>query len=164
MNLRIALGSMRLLASMGHKGMLDGLGVSKGDFLRLVGDDPWTASERTRMGNLLHVMANCSIDAQGLPRFALPAEYLAAVITMFCKGVNVMAACNFAPPAIAAADAGRGNGGAKSCTPSQLFALVLDLYSDPGSSQARAMFEKNTKLELDKVKSDDVRSLQEVNA
>jgi len=149
MNIEVALGCMRLLANLGRNGYLDGVGVSKAEFDRLVGDDPWTGSERSRMTNVLHTLVNSSIDAMGLPRFNLPAEYIAAGIAMFVSGVNVMPACVFAPVSGTADEMGRAQSVTK-CTPDQLFALVVQLYADPASSSATALFAQKTSLNIER--------------
>lgn len=151
MHFDVACGAMRLIANIGHEGFLDGLGVSRHDFERLVGSDPWLASERNRMTTILHTMINASVDAMGLPRFNLPAEYIAAGISMFVAGVNVMPACIFAPPSRSAEDMGR-MAAVDPCTPEQVFALVCQLYSTNGRLNARALFEKKTHLALESVK------------
>jgi hypothetical protein len=150
MNLDVALGSMRFLANMGRQGFLDGIGLSKADFDRLVGPDIWVASERARMTQLIHTVINASVDSMGLPRFNLPAEYIAAGIAMFIHPVNAHAACIFAPPAASAESSGR-MAVSQPCTAEQLFALTIQLYDNPGRNSARALFEKNTGLALEKM-------------
>lgn len=152
LSLDVALGSMSFLAQLGRSGHLDGLGLSRADFDRFIGSDPWLASDRNRMSAILHTMANSSLDAQGLPRFSLPAEYLAAVIAVFVHPVNVHASCVFAPPSMSAQDAGRAGGvTAENCTSEQLFALVVQLFSNSARGNARVLFEKKTGLALEKV-------------
>lgn len=145
----VACSSMRLVANMGHKGFLDGLGISRSDFDRLIGSEPWTFSDRNRMTVVLHTLINAGVDQMGLPRFDLPAEYIAAGICMFVHGVNVQAACVFAPPSLSAEDSGRMAKGA-TCSDRQLFALVVQLYDCDVRTQARASFEKSTGLALER--------------
>lgn len=149
MNLDVALGSMKILVGMGRVGLLDSIGVSRGDFDRFVGDDPWLQTDRYRMAEMIHALANASLDAQGLPRFSLPAEYIAATIAMFVHPMNALMAARIAPPAISAADGGRGVT-PQPCTSEQIFALLVQLYAHSGRGQARASFEKLTKVSLDK--------------
>jgi len=141
---------MRHLSNIGKEGFLDGIGVSKGDFDRLVGDTQWLSSDRNRMTAVLHSVINASIDSMGLPRFTLPAEYIAAGICVFVAPNNSFAACIWAPVSPSAEALGRMAGTA-STNPEQLFALVIQMYADPTRSQAREQFSKRTGLALDKV-------------
>lgn len=150
MNLDVALGSMRLISNIGRAGFLDGIGVSKFEFDRFVGDEPWLASDRNRMTNVLHTIVNASLDAIGCPRFSLPVEYVAAGISIFVAPINAHPACLWAPPSPSAESLGRSVACAP-CTPEQLFALVVQLYSNPGRTSARALFEKSTGISLDNV-------------
>lgn len=149
MNYETAVGAMRLISNIGREGFLDGIGVSRGDFDRLIGDAPWMAVERSRMTGCLQTVINASVDALGLPRFNLPAEFVAAGIVVFVSPVNVHSACVFASGTGTAADLGRGSGICPS-TPDQLFALVVQLYASPERSAARAQFSKHTGIAIDK--------------
>lgn len=151
MNLDVARGSMRMISNMGREGFLDGIGVSRGDFDRLVGNDPWMASDRNRMTTCFHTVINASVDAMGLPRFNLSAEFVAAGIAVFVSPVNCHAACVFASNGGPAEEMGRMASISPS-TPEQLFALLVQLYGDQDRTSCRALFEKNTTLALDKAK------------
>lgn len=148
LNYEVAVSCMMMLANMGRQGVLEGLGVSRADFDRFVGGLPWMSSDRNRMSNMLHAFAFASLDAQGLPRFTLPAEYLAAVICIFVHPVNMLSACVVAPRTYPAEEQGRGVQETK-VTPEILFALVVQLCSSSHRGQARASFEKASKLILD---------------
>lgn len=149
MNYEVAVGCMKMISNIGREGFLDGLGVSKGDFDRLVGDAPWLGCDRNRMTSCLHALLNASVDSMGLPRFNLPAEFVAAGISVFVSPVNLHSACVFTSVQGTAEDIGRM---ATVCptTPDQLFALVVQLYGSQARSAARAQFMKHTGLELEK--------------
>jgi len=152
MNYEVAASSMRLLANIGRKGFLDGLGVARADFDRFVGDEPWLSTDRNRMTSVLNTMMNASVDAMGLPRFDLPAEYAAAAIALFISPVNVHGACVFAAREAKPAEEMGRQAKSESVTPERLFALVIQLFSNQRTS-ARALFEKNTQVCLDKAMS-----------
>ena len=105
------------------------------------------------MGTCLHILINASVDALGLPRFDLPAEYIAAGISLFVSPVNVHAACVFAPPCFSSEDQGRSRSppSVGRVTSAQLFALVIQLYSSTDRISARGQFEKNTRIALSRV-------------
>jgi len=150
MNYEVAASSMRLLANIGRKGFLDGLGVARADFDRFIGDEPWLSTDRNRMTSVLNTMINASVDAMGLPRFDLPAEYIAAGIALFVSPVNVHGCCVFAARGAKPAEEMGRMAQTESVTPDRLFALVMQLFSNQRTS-ARALFEKNTQIALDKV-------------
>lgn len=150
MRYEIALSAMNLIASLGREGFLDGVGVSRGDFDRLTGDAPWMSSDRNRMTATLNTLLNASVDALGLPRFNLPAEFVAAGISVFVQPINVHAAAAFCGNSGSVEDGARGTI-VSPATPEQIFALCVMLYGSQGRNSARAQFEKNTKLAIDKV-------------
>lgn len=150
MNYEVAVASMHVIANTGRKGFLDGLGISRSDFERLVGSDPWLGTERNRMTVVLDSLINASVDSQALPRFNLPAEYRAAGIAVFVHPVNMQAACIFAASSRpkSAEEMGR-MATVDPCSAEQVFALVLQLCGSQSRNGARAQFEKNTALALD---------------
>ncbi|AXH76711.1 MAG: external scaffolding protein [Microviridae sp.] len=152
LNLDTAQGAMRLISNIGRRGFIDGIGISKAEFDRFIGDEQWMATDRNRMTVVLHTLLNASVDAMNLPRFDLPAEYIAAGIAMFVSGINTLPACIFGPQAPSAEMMGRGPAGSvQPCTAQQVFALVVQLFDSPGRNAARAQFEKATGLALDLV-------------
>lgn len=161
MQIEVAIGCMRILANLGKGGYLDSVGVSRGDFERLISDHPWLGAERNRMTNVLMSMINGSIDAMGLPRFQLPAEYLAAGVAVFVHPINCMSACVCISSAPDAEKLGRKseNGNVSKAGhvyPDQIFALVVQLFANEARTSARMLFEKQTGLALDKVKKEPV--------
>lgn len=148
----VAISSMHYISESGRRGLLDSLGISQTDFDRLVGTDPWSLSERNRMASAMHNLMYASLDSMGLPRFPMPAEMLAAVITVFISGVNVMAACLFVVPSKPAEALARAVE-VDPCTPQQIFALVTMMYSDHGRNQARELFEKKCGVRLNKTEA-----------
>lgn len=150
LQLKVAVSSMALVGELGNVGQLDALGVSKADYARLVGDAPWTASERNRMTATLHSLIMGSVDIMGLSRFKVPAEYMAAGIAVFVAPVNVHVACQYAPAVGEAEEMGRGADRTK-VLPEQLFALVVQLYDTDMKVSARYLFEKKCGIEIKKV-------------
>jgi len=163
MNYEVAKSSMKFLATMGKAGILENSGISRGDFDRLVGDLPWLASERQRMTTALQTLIMGSIDALGLPRFNVPAEYNAAGIAVFIHPINVHACCVFMSTTPDAESMGRkstsqGHTQVDHVQPDKLFALVAQLWSDSARTGARAAFEKNSGLALSEAEKKGTKS------
>lgn len=158
LNLQIAKSGMEFIANLGRAGMLESSGVSRDDFNRLVGSIPWAAKDRGRVTLTLQTLIEGSVDALGLDRFPLPAEYIAAGIAMFVQPMNVHYACRTmakAPTNEALSRKSQMLDSQKSgfIGADQLFALVQDIYSSSARSSARSLFEKNTGLALEFVEN-----------
>jgi len=152
----VVVSSMSLISRLGGTGQLEASGVSKADFNKLVGDEPWLGSDRNRMTSVLHTLLMGSIDALGLPRFPLPAEFMAAGICVFVSPVNVHAACRFVAEtrdaeSLASQTGTQQIGLPEAVKPEKIFALVCMMYDDPRRAICRSQFEKQTGLQLDKV-------------
>jgi len=156
LNLEVARSGMRFLANLGRAGMLENSGISHADFERLVDAVPWAASERNRMTQCLQTVIEGSVDALGLERFPLPAEYRAAGIAMFVHPCNVHAACRFMANAPSTDDLAResqisASSPRRGADADQLFALCQMLFSDDVRNSARVLFQKNTGLAIEQM-------------
>lgn len=154
-----AVSAMSILAQMGTAGHLEHLGVSRGDFDRLVSSIPWLAQDRNRMTVTLTTLMLGSIDAQGLPRYQVYAELRSAAIAMFVHPVNISAACVYmeTSPDMESlqvkSDANNLNK-TNHVHADQIRAMVDDLLRSDARSSARLLFERNTGLALDLVKKE----------
>jgi len=148
----IAKQALSLIANQGRQGHLGMVGVSQADFDLLSGSLPWTVSDRNRMHVTLNALLNLSCDTLGVARFRLPAEYVAAGIAIFVNPINAQSICRIMERSPSASDL--GSGGTDNydvCSAEQLFALVVQLYGDQASNNARAAFEAKSSLALGKV-------------
>jgi hypothetical protein len=91
------------------------------------------------------------MDSLGVPRFQVPAEWIAACIAIFVAPINIQVACRFFEVSQTAEATGRGVDEVDPCTAKQLFALVQQLISDPDSSHAKVLFERNVGVRLQKI-------------
>lgn len=152
-NYAVAKSAMSMIANQGRQGHLGMIGVSQADFDLLTGNAPWLPTDRNRMHVTLNALLNLSCDCLGVPRFQLPAEYVAAGIAVFVNPINSQSICRIMERSASAADIGGGNS-TDSCSAEQLFALTVQLYGDNAASQARASFEKKTTLNIGKIIED----------
>jgi hypothetical protein len=60
----------------------------------LTGEDTWLATDRKRVRRSVEAIAFGAVDIIGLPRFPLPAEFVAAVVVHFVRPRNWLSACS----------------------------------------------------------------------
>lgn len=72
-------------------GLLD---LSEKDFEFLTINKPWVANERARVRMVVESSVYGTLDYLGMPRFAVPAEFIAASIAFYVHPVNAMFACS----------------------------------------------------------------------
>ena len=106
---------------------------------------PRAARNRGKVRQTLDVLAYGTLDLLGLPRFPLPAEYIACVIVVFVQPVNIMTACRWMERAESAATmAGGAEIDPERAPVDQIFALCQMLYNDRDAAQARHQFREST--------------------
>lgn len=160
LNYELVISNMSILANQATKGHLDAVGVSTQDFNRLTSDDPWLGVEVTRMAVTLQTMIQGVSDVQNIPRFPLPAEYVASGIAFFVRGVNLFAACHYASlshmrdtESLGRMPKSKDDGFApEGCSAQRIFALVTYAYDHPTRKLMRALFEARTGLILERMK------------
>lgn len=149
LNYMVAKRSMAMIAAQGRIGHLDTIGISVDDFNKVISDTPWLGSERNRVTTALNTLLSGVLDAAGVARFNLPAEWVAAAIAVFVSPINIQLACRYVERPATVADLGRGVDEPDRCTAQQLFALIVSFHGSNEWSDARQQFEKNTKLKLE---------------
>ena len=106
----------------------------------LVGKQVWLMSDRDRIQRALDAVCVGALDAVGLPRFSLPAEYVAGAIAVCVHPVNYQVACHVAADRIPSRPVEQESSedepvfGALSAR--QLFALVLQAAADAPAFRA----------------------------
>lgn len=81
-----ALASIKLVS---ESGLLD---LVEEDLEFLTRDTPWINTDRSRARRCIESATYGAIDYLGLPRMAVPAEFIAGVIAFFVKPVNTLTA------------------------------------------------------------------------
>lgn len=84
----VSLASIKLVA---EGGLLD---LVTEDYEFLISTKPWIATDRSRARRCVEAAVYGSIDYLGLPRFSVPAEFIAGVIAFFVQPVNCLTACS----------------------------------------------------------------------
>ena len=106
---------------------------------------PWDRDKKVVVTRTLERISFGLLDVMGIPRFQLPAEYVAAVIFLCVSAQNYHMACSWAersvdsrPATDLAEQADFGP-----CTASQLFGLLVLVHGDDVSNtQFPALFHK----------------------
>lgn len=153
--LSVIKGAMQSLANGAATGLLESLGVLPDDLKLVTGERSWTAAERHQVTRALDILMFGTMDVLGLPRISVPAEFVAATISMFVQPSNLMVACRWMESTDTKTAEAIGNPqGTVSKEPvnaSQLFALVLQLVNDGEVAVCRAQFEARTAQAITKV-------------
>jgi len=149
LNYVVAKRAMSMIASQGRVGHLDMIGISQDDFNKVISDIPWIPADRNRVISTLNTLMSGILDTCGMPRFPLPAEYVAAAIAVFVSPVNIHLACSYIEKPSTANQLGTGVDEPERCTAQQLFSLIVQFHGSEDHVLARVQFEKNTRLKLD---------------
>ena len=82
--------SVAALKALAAEGYVD---ISDEDVAFLNSERVWTASDRNRARRCIEAFSYGAIDLMGLPRFPLPAEFVAAVIVKHVHAINWQTSC-----------------------------------------------------------------------
>lgn len=88
---------LRYMTSMAAIKMVDSggfLDLTEDDFAFLTGKNCWIGTERSRARRCIEASVYGSLDYLGLPRFAVPAEFVAGAIAYFVHPVNTQFAAH----------------------------------------------------------------------
>lgn len=91
----VAMGAMTLLRENSLNGDFSAFGISDKEFEMFTGGKPWHATDRSVIRRVMDCMIWGIMDVVGVPRFQPPMEYVAAVLSSFVSGVNMMIACRW---------------------------------------------------------------------
>lgn len=139
-----AIGSMRLIRNGSLGDSLEAIGVNREDYDRLVTRVPWVADDRAVVTRAIDGLAFGVLQVSGIPRFELPAEFLAAILYVFVDPVNLLKASRWIERSQSAADLA-GAGGTERVEAPQTFALLVQL-ANSGETGFREDFEKQCGL------------------
>ena len=89
----------------------------------------WLSSDRATVRNTFDGLVFQSLDLLGLPRIALPVEYVAAAIVAFVHPANYFAACQWSESHGATTDEMALTGEYDRFSARELFAVVCNVYA-----------------------------------
>lgn len=131
----VARNCMVLIRDGAASDAFEALGVSGADFSLVCGTVPWVGSDRGRVTGVLTLLTHGVLDAVGLPRIEVPAEFVASILSTFVFPGNLAVACRWmeAGPTAEALSVG---GGLEAVTASRLFAMCCQLAAEAPAAQA----------------------------
>lgn len=95
LRIEVAMGAMSILHENSLNGDFSAFGISEKEYDLMSGHIPWQSTDRSTVTRVLDCMLFGIMDTIGVPRFAPPMEYVAAVLSSFVSGVNMMIACRW---------------------------------------------------------------------
>lgn len=128
---------------------LQSLEIRKEDMALLKAQSPWTSEHRRKARTTLELLTYASIDLAGLPRFAVPAEYSAAVIYNFVSMVNWQVACHVISAGRTAAEDIESEHEPEDVTPRKLFALICECAGQSENFKAKLQKKVRKSVERD---------------
>lgn len=145
LRLHTAYAAMQMIAQGGAEMALSFLNISAEDVALCKGATAWSTTDRPRVRRVLDAYLYGCVDALGLPRFELPAEYVAAIIAVFVHPCNYFAACTWITGAVSQEEllsgkSGKVPEGFEKVKPSQLFAIIIELQTK--STEVAKSYEK----------------------
>lgn len=136
------------------KNSIDACGITIEDLKLITGQGYFVNSNRSRVEQVFKSLVYGTIDALGLPRFKIPAEYIAACIAFYVHPNNHHVACSwFQTPNTAATLARAAEEFEPGIPDYRLFALVQELLAEDALTNSHALFEKQTGIMLDYAKT-----------
>lgn len=153
LELSVAKGAMQHIKDTGPDKILTNLGVSPETLDLVTGTIAWTANQRMDVMRCMDALNHGVCDIVGIPRIALPAEYIAASIAKFVHPVNTMVCCQWSEVRAGVMELAGGNNKQiehEEITSGKLFSLVLMLQDNIGQDYQNAAFKAAVQTELDK--------------
>lgn len=154
LSLSVAIGVMTAIGNTVSTDF-DAIGITPDDYKLTSGDAPWSKNDRRKVSITLEALMYGSLDQLGLARFAVPSEYVAAIIAAFVAPANRLVACMWLAEAgktgaraMDLASQGLQAQTVDTTSPQKLFALVCQLTDSSINSEARKSFESrlNTRI------------------
>ncbi len=147
--LKVVKSAMHALAEGCASGSLESLGLLTSDLKLVTSNLPWKAAERNTVVRTMDTLMYGTMDALALPRFEVPAEYVAAAIAMFVKPCNIQPACIWLESSgLSALQMANPSTNQTRIEANQLFALVLQLSDDSEVGEIRHLFEQRTQYQI----------------
>lgn len=134
LSLNTVQGSASILLNANLQEVISAVGCTQEEWDIVVSDRPWFGKDRPRVTRIMESLLYGMIDTMGIPRFDLPAEYVASLIVLFVSPVNYFSACTWLGSFTAADDLCQYNGkeepleGFEKVKPRQIFALCCESH------------------------------------
>ena len=143
-----ARGAMHLVRSMKVEQIVQAIGITEADIELTTGDEVWTIQDRQQVRRTLDAFAAGVMDLTGVPRFEMPAEFIAAVIATFVSPTNIMVACRWMEGQRPAEILVGATSTAHVVDPAELFVICCRLRDTEGAAGVRENFRKKVHKSL----------------
>lgn len=144
-------GSMRVLCESEIQDIVMSLGCTEADWKMVRGSKPWLGKDRPRVVRLLEGCFYGLIDTLGVPRFEVPAEFVAGTITIICHPTNYWVASAWLGNQRSSEDIlSEDIEGIEEVKPQQIFALCLEAESDEICAHVMQEFNNKVTVKLNK--------------
>ena len=143
----IARGCMELIHQGATPASLAALGVTEEDYRLTTGDAIWLIQDHRRAKKTLDALIYGCMEISGVPKFEVPAEFVAAVCATFVKPPNLVVVCRVMEQSFSEAEViARDGYGTERLRPEHLLALILELKSSSNDDVQRVItaFERKT--------------------
>lgn len=154
-----AMGALEIIKTHANAATAISMGMTEKTYTDMTSAAPWIASQRADIRASLETLCHSSTEVMGLPRFELPAEYVAAVIAVFVHPCNIAVACSWMEGRLPRAMDLHGRGdstpqGMEHLTASQLFAMVLDILGNQDTGPVARAFNRNMSKKIEEATPD----------
>lgn len=163
LELQVALGAIEHIKRAQPERILINLGVSEETLNLVTGNQPWTVQDRHEVMRCIDALNHGVCDIVGIPRVALPIEYVGASIAKFVHPVNTQTACQWSEIGPGVKEMAGGNSKSiisEPMTSDRLFSLVLMLQDNLKNNYQSSQF----KLAVEKCIKDYDANQEETNA
>lgn len=151
LRIEVALGAMSILRDNSLNGDFSAFGISEKEYQLMSGPRPWVSTDRNTVKRVLDCMIWGIMDVIGVPRFQPPMEYVAAVVSTFVSGNNLMVACRWIEGGVMAEDViGEHAIEATHVDAQKLFSFIILLRGQ--DKAVRDQFEKRVGYAISKAK------------
>lgn len=153
LSIQMVKGSANILLNSSTAQVVESIGVTPEEWELLTNDVPWLGVDRPRITRIIDSLLYGLVDTMGVPRFDLPAEYVATVVAIFVSPCNYFSACSWLGAFSTASTIQSHNPdlppeGMERVHPSKIFAFVCDIRSGSFLTTMCKEFERKIKLKL----------------
>lgn len=135
-----------------EKAGLEVLEIDKDDEEILRAADPWTAPHRNEARTIIEKLCYAAVDLRGLPRFALPAEYVATCIYTFVHPNNWQIACHIVSIGTLSAEDVEIEQEPERVSPRKMFAMICEASAENDAFGAKVT--KKTRRNVERITAD----------
>jgi len=154
LSMQMVTGAGSVLLNSSTVDIINSIGITGEEWELINGSRPWIGVDRSHVTRILDSLLFGMIDTIGLPRFELPAEYVATLVALFVHPVNYFSACSWLGSFQRGDDLANYTGklepieGFEKCKAQTIFALVCQIRSTGSLKPMAQKFQQKTEFKL----------------